>query len=68
MRLIKPSKISKTITLDQDVVRKIELLAHYGSLSFSRYINIVLVFHTLTLAAGELREIENNLTNKSNKS
>ena len=46
---MKPLKIKVGITLDEDIVDKIRLLAENDDRSFSQYINLVLRKHLETL-------------------
>ena len=44
---MRPLKDKVSITLDEDVVRKIKMMADYQDRSFSQYINLVLKQHIL---------------------
>lgn len=42
---MKPLKVSVSITLDEDIIEQIKLLAEEDDRSFSQYINMVLKSH-----------------------
>jgi predicted transcriptional regulator len=42
---MRPLKVSVSITLDEDLVEKVKLLAEEDDRSFSQYINMVLKTH-----------------------